>query len=208
MLLFYVPPRSARTSSRQPTGCLGLGLLTAIPPGLQSLPLLLDLALVLGHLLEPQPLVLDFLALLLLLLAGALPLQLVSAADGDVAGLVVREELLEGDLDEVARREVDDHDERHRGLELVREGDQLHLLVELGDELGRAAEGDGGHTHDTVEHALVLREGLTEGAALVVDSEGADLLDELKEIDGAVEERGCELGFKVDDLGTTTPGKC
>lgn len=178
-----------------------LELLTAIPPGLQLLPPLLHLTLVLGHLLEPLLLVLELLEPLFLLLPDALALQLVGAADGDVARLVVGEQLLEGDLDEPARGVVDDHDGRHGDLELVREGDELHLLVELGDELGRAAEGDGRHTHNAVEHALVLGKCLTEGAALVVDGEGADLLDELKEVHGAVEERGGKLGLEIDDFG-------
>jgi len=35
---------------------------------------------------------------------------------------------------------------------------------------------------------------------LVVDCEGGDLLDELQEVDGAVEERRLELAFEVDVL--------
>jgi hypothetical protein len=33
---------------------------------------------------------------------------------------------------------------------------------------------------------------------LVVDGEGGDLLDELQEVDGAVEERGLEFAFEVN----------
>ncbi len=35
---------------------------------------------------------------------------------------------------------------------------------------------------------------------MVVDCEGGDLLDELQEVDGAVEERRLELAFEVDVL--------
>ena len=37
-----------------------------------------------------------------------------------------------------------------------------------------------------------------EGTALVVDCEGGDLLDELEEVNGRVEERGLEFAFQVD----------
>ena len=37
---------------------------------------------------------------------------------------------------------------------------------------------------------------------MVVDGEGGDLLDQLEEVDGAVEERGLEFAFEVDVRGT------
>ena len=45
---------------------------------------------------------------------------------------------------------------------------------------------------------LVLANGLAEGTALVVDRESGDLLDELEEVDGAVEEGRLEFAFEID----------
>ena len=162
----------------------------------------------LGHLLHPGLLL--FLLLLPLLLlklldllgpADLLPLQLILTAHGNVAGLEVAEQVLEDNLNEPAGHVIQDHDNSHRPLELIREGHELHLLVELGHHLSRASESNGRDTDNTVEHALVLRDRLAEGAALVVDGEGGDLLDELEKVDGRVEQRRRELGLEVDALG-------
>ena len=162
----------------------------------------------LSHLLHPDPLLFLLLLALLLLelqrllsLADLLAFKLILAAHSNVAGLEVAEQVLEDNLNEPARHVVQDHDDGHRPLELIREGNELHLLIELGHHLGGASKGNGGDTDDAVEHALVLRYRLAERTALIVDSEGGDLLDELKEIDGGVEQRRRELGLKVDALG-------
>ena len=38
---------------------------------------------------------------------------------------------------------------------------------------------------------------------MVVDGEGRNLLDQLEEIDGRVEERWSEFSFEIDDFGAT-----
>lgn len=83
------------------------------------------------------------------------------------------------------------------------EGDEAHLLVDLGDELGGAGEGDGGDADDAPVHAAVLGERFAEWAALVVDREGGDLLDQLEEVDSAVEEGGGEFALEIDVWITT-----
>lgn len=150
---------------------------TTLSPSLDLLSPLLDLPLELSDLLGLLALVLLVLLLLLDLLPRPLALVLVGAAQRDVAGPEVAEEGLEGALDDPAPGVVEDHDGGHDELELVGELHQAHLLVDLGYELGRARERDSRHADDSVEHALVLREGLPEGPPLVVDGERRDLLD-------------------------------
>jgi hypothetical protein len=116
----------------------------------------------------------------------------------NVLGLVVGEEHLESLLDNPAAGVIEDHDGAHSDLELCGERHEAELLVDLGDELGRAAESHAGDHQDAVVHSLVLLDGLAEGAALVVDGESGDLLDELQKVDGAVQERGLELALEVD----------
>ncbi|GJC78632.1 hypothetical protein ColLi_01470 [Colletotrichum liriopes] len=176
----------------------------ALSPRLELLTALLDLALELGHLLQALLLLLLVLLLLLRLLADPLALQLLRPAGGNVARSVVGEEVLEHNLNHPAGGIVDDHDARHRRLELVAEGDQLHLLVDLGNELHRAGEGQGRDTDNAVEHALVLTKTLAERTSLVVNGESADLLDELEQVNSAVEQAGGELGLEVNVTRATT----
>jgi hypothetical protein len=174
---------------------------SAVSPRLQLSRALRQFALKLSHLLFLFLLLFLHLLLLHLRLADLLTLQLFGATLCDISSAQIAEQKLEHHLNKVARDVVNDHHRRHGRLEVVCEGNEFHLLVELGDELSGAGEGDGGDAEDAVEHALVLRERLAEGAALVVYGEGGDLLDELEEVDCAVEERGGELGFEVDDFG-------
>jgi len=172
----------------------------------QPSPLLLEPAF---KSLDPLPLLallLLFLLSRLLLLANTLTLQLIRPALSNVARAQVAKQLLEYPLNDVARDKIDDHDRGHDGLKVFIERHQLHGFVQLGQHLSRAGERDGRDSHNAVEHALVLRKGLAEGPALVVDGEGGNLLDELEEVDCAVEEGGLKLGFKVNYFGATGGG--
>ena len=177
---------------------VSLVLLPASSPVLNLLAALFDLALQVGHLLSLLPL------LLLGLLRGnnglALRLahELLGTTLGNVTGVEVGEAPLEDTLDNVAEAKVENHGCSHLRFEFLGEGDELHALVDLGDELEGADKSEAGHAENAVVHALVLGEGLAEGAALVVDGECGDLLDKLEEVDGRVEERGGELGLEVD----------
>ena len=126
--------------------------------------------------------------------------ELIRPPDGDVLGSEVAKGPLEALFDNVAPDVVQHHHRRHGQLEGVGELDQLELLVDLRDELGGAGEGDAGDEHQAPVHAAVLADPLAERAALVVDREGGDLLDELQEVDGAVQERRLEFAFEVDFL--------
>ncbi|GKT85998.1 hypothetical protein Ct61P_03848 [Colletotrichum tofieldiae] len=207
-------PKFAITIKQVPLRKYNLGVLLivyrrhllppALSPRLELLTALLDLALELGHLLQALLLLLLILLLLLRLLADPLALQLLGSAGGNVARAVVGEEVLEHNLNHPAGGIVDDHDARHRRLELVAEGDQLHLLVDLGNELHRAGEGQSRDTDNAVKHALVLTKTLAERTSLVVDGESADLLDELEQVNSAVEQAGGELGLEVNVTRATT----
>lgn len=74
---------------------------------------------------------------------------------------------------------VENHEDGQGKLELCAEGNQTQFLVDFGDELRGAGEGDAGGGDETPVHGLVFADGLAEGTALVVDGEGRDLLDEL-----------------------------
>jgi hypothetical protein len=113
----------------------------------------------------PQPLRLG------LIRAPLLNSELIRPPLRDILRLVVREEHLESLLNNPAASVIKDHDGAHGNLELGGEGHEAELLVDLGDELGGAAESDAGDHQDAVVHALVLLDGLAEGAALVVDGE-------------------------------------
>lgn len=93
---------------------------------------------------------------------------------------------------------VENHEDGQGELEFVAEGNQAQFLVDFGDELRGAGEGDAGCGDETPVHGLVFADGLAEGTALVVDGEGRDLLDELQEVDGAIEEGWFEFAFEVD----------
>lgn len=178
-----------------------LVLLSSSPP-LLDLPLsLLNLPLKLSHLLQSLGLRLGILCSPLDLLSLGFAMELVRATLGDVTRAVIAEESLEDLLDDEAGDVVDDHDGRHLGLKLIGEGDQLHLFVDLRDEFHGTGEGKAGDTDDAVEHAFVLGKRLAEGAALIVDGEGGDLLDELEEVDGGIEKGRREFSFEIDVVG-------
>jgi len=101
-------------------------------------------------------------------------------------------------LDNPAACVVQDHEDGQGKLKFRAEGNQTQFLVDFGDKLRGAGEGDTGGGDKTPVHGFVLADGLAEGPALVVDGEGRDLLDELQEVDGAVEEGGLEFAFEVD----------
>jgi hypothetical protein len=140
----------------------------------------------------PQPLRLSLIS------APLLNSELIRPPLRNILRLVIGEEHLQRLLNNPATSVIQHHNSTHSNLELSGEGHKAELLVDLGDELGRAAESHTRDHQDAVVHALVLLDGLAEGAALVVDGESRDLLDELQQVDGAVEERGLELALEVD----------
>ena len=127
-----------------------------------------------------------------------LNLPLLRPPDRNIFGPIITKRNLEPLLHDPAAREIHHHDHRHGHPERVVELDQSELLVQLGEEFRRAGEGDAGHEDEAPVHALVLRNALAEGTALVVDGEGRDLLDQLQQVDGAVEQRGLELALQID----------
>jgi hypothetical protein len=136
--------------------------------------------------------------LLFLLLALELNGKLVRTSDGNVLGTEVAEHMLEHLLDNPAATVVEDHDGGHGNLEFGGERNKLQLLVDFRNELGSAGECDSSDHDDTVVHALVLLDGLTERTTLVVDGKGGDLLDQLKKVDGGVEKRRFKLALEID----------
>ena len=136
--------------------------------------------------------------LLFLFLALRFNGELIRTPDDNVLGTEVTEQLLEHLLNDPAATVVEDHDGGHGDLELGGEGNKLQLLVDLGNKLGCAGECDSSDHDNTVVHALVLFDGLTERTALVVDGEGGDLLNQLQEVDGRVEERRFEFTLEID----------
>lgn len=135
---------------------------------------------------------------LLMQLACLLALKLVGTTDGNVLGTEVTEEVLEDVFNQPAATVVKDHQHSQGHLELVGEGHETQLLVQLGDELGGAGECDRRGANKTPVHRLVLANRLTEGTALVVDREGGDLLDQLEEVDGTVQEGGLKLALEIN----------
>lgn len=111
-------------------------------------------------------------------------------------------QILQHDFDDVTTHEVNDHKTGHDELELRAEGHEFQPLVDLRDELRRARESYTRHEDKAPIHAAVLADTFSEGATLIVDSEGRDLLDELEQINGAVEQGGFEFAFEVDLLGS------
>lgn len=178
-------------------------LLSALAPLLNLSTSLLDLSLELLDLDETRLLILDSLGFRFNGFARLLALVLVLSANGNVPRLEIAEELLQDDLDRVAPDKIEHHDDCQGGAEFVGKVHEHHFLVELRNELGRTGECNGSDTNDTPEHALVLRDGLTERTALVVDGESRDLLNELQKVDGSVEKRGAELCFQIDVKFTT-----
>lgn len=134
---------------------------------------------------------------LLLPLPFRFTLQLILATNSNILGTEVTEQCLEHVLDNPAASVVADHQDGEHTLEFRAERDQTQLLVYLGDELGRARECHRRCGHETPVHGLVLADGLPERSPLVVDGKRGDLLNELQQINGAVEERWLEFAFEV-----------
>ena len=136
--------------------------------------------------------------LLLLHLPLLLALQLIRPSQRNIFRLVIRERVLEALLNDIAACIIEDHGRSEHPLKLARERHKLELFVDFGDEFGGAGEGDAGDKDETPVHAPVFADGFAEGATLVVDCEGGDLLDELQEVDGGIEERRLELFLEID----------
>lgn len=135
---------------------------------------------------------------LLLRLALRFALQLIRPTNSNVLGAEVAEQVLQNSLNQPATGVVEDHQHGQRDLELGAERHQTQLLVHLRHELGSAGEGHAGCGDKTPVHGLVLADGLTEGTALVVDRKGGNLLDQLEQVDGAVQKRWLEFTLQVD----------
>lgn len=135
---------------------------------------------------------------LLLQLAIRLTLKLIRTTNSNILRTEVTEEVLKHVLNEPATTVIEDHEHGESHLKLVRERNETELLVEFGDELCRAGECYTGSGNQTPVHGLVLANGFTERTALIVDREGGNLLDQLEEVDGAVQEGRLELALEVD----------
>lgn len=133
-----------------------------------------------------------------MLLPLHLPRKLIRPPDRNILGSEVTEQPLQHVLDEPASSVVSDHKQGEGDLELGRERNEAQLLVQLGNEFCGAGKSHSGGRDETPVHGLILADGFAEGAALVVDGEGGDLLDQLEKVDGAVEEGGLEFAFEVD----------
>lgn len=114
--------------------------------------------------------------------------------------------MLQHDFDDVATHKVNDHKTGHDELEFRTEGYEFQLLVDLGDELRRARESYARYEDETPIHAAIFADTFSEGATLIVDSEGRDLLDKLEQVDGTVEEGGFKFAFEVDLFGSRFDG--
>jgi hypothetical protein len=71
-----------------------------------------------------------------------LALQLIRPPNRNILGLIIAKAPLEPLLNNITCAKVEHHDARNHPLELARKRHELELLVERGDELGRAAECD------------------------------------------------------------------
>jgi hypothetical protein len=152
------------------------------------------------HLLRPLLRLFVLLLLRLLLLnplTVLLPLQLIRSSNRNILRLVIAKEVLESLLNDIASNEITRHNNGDHKLEVAGKRNEFELLVDLGDKLGCAGECHGGHGDQAPVHALVLADGFAEGAALVVDCEGGDLLDELQEVDCGVQKGGLEVLLQV-----------
>lgn len=112
-----------------------------------------------------------------------------------------------------------------RFIYLVREFNQLKLLVRHREELGRTGEGDRTDSNKTIVQGLVVLDALAEGVSLqniirvytkgrspnhkscnkmvvylIVDGKGRHLHGQLDKVHSAVEQRWFELAFEVDFL--------
>jgi hypothetical protein len=127
-----------------------------------------------------------------------LALELIRTTNSDILRTEVTEQVLKNILNDPAATVVEDHEDGEGHLELVGEGHEAQLLIQLGDELGGTGECYTGSGDKAPVHGLVLADRLAEGTALVVDREGGDLLDQLEEIDGAVQEGRLKLALEID----------
>lgn len=125
-------------------------------------------------------------------------MDLVGSPDCNVLGSEIAEKVLQDHFYQVAACKIGNHDSGHDDFELGREGDHSEFFVDFGDEFRRAGKCYAGNKQQAPVHAAVLADAFTEGSALVIDGEGGDLLDELEEIDGAVEKGWFELAFQID----------
>lgn len=134
----------------------------------------------------------------LLVLALTFPLELVRTAFSNVLGSEITEERLENVLDYPTTTVVECHQNGQSDLELVAERDKAKLFVQLWNELSCARECNTGRGNQSPVHGPVFANRLSEWTALVVDGKCRNLLDELEEVNGAVEERWLELALQVD----------
>lgn len=134
----------------------------------------------------------------LLLFTLRLPLQLVRPAYSDILWPEIAEQRLEHILNEPASRVIDNHQNSQCQFKLGAERDQAELLVQFRHEFGCTRKGDTRCRNQTPVHSLILANGLSEGAALVVDRESRNLLDKLQKIDGAVEERRLKVSLQIN----------
>lgn len=135
---------------------------------------------------------------MLLQLTVRLTLKLVGTTKSNVLGTEVTEQVLENVLNQPAATVVENHQHSQSHLELIGEGNEAQLLIQLGDEFGGAGECNTRGGDETPVHALVLADGFAEGTTLVVDREGGDLLDQLKEVDGTVQEGRLKLALEIN----------
>lgn len=127
--------------------------------------------------------------------AFSFTLQLVGTANSDILRAEVAEQVLQDVLNQPATAVVEDHQHSECDLELGGERNQAQLLVDLRHELSGAGECNSGGTDQTPVHRPVLANRLAEGTALVIDGEGRDLLDQLEQVDGAVQKGWLELAL-------------
>lgn len=130
--------------------------------------------------------------------AFSFTLQLVGTANSDVLRAEVAEQVLQDVLNQPAAAVVKDHQHGECDLEFGGERNQAQLLVDLRHELSGAGECNSGCTDQTPVHRPVLANRLAEGTALVVDGEGRDLLDQLEQVDGAVQKGWLELALEIN----------
>lgn len=125
------------------------------------------------------------------------PLELIWPPDGNVLGPKVGKGLLQHLFDDPAAAVIGNHDAGQSDLEVVGKGDELQLLVDFGNKLGGARKGDTGDQDNAPVHATVFLDRLTEGSALVVDGKRRDLLNQLEQVDGRVEQRRLKVALEV-----------
>lgn len=119
---------------------------------------------------------------------------------GHITRLVVREQMLQHQLNDPAHSQIQCHGGGELQLEQVGHLDQLQLLVDLGHKLGRTGESKGANTNQTKVKRPVLPDTLSERSALVVDGNGRQLRSQLKQVHGRVENGGLELSVQISQV--------